>query len=120
MLGCMPSEAGVRDFVLQSLQHFLAPILNDAVNFGRDEPLASGTERKARHIPTSLPVEKMQVLPTFEAAFGREPDSELAEIARELSEEPLQQQVYVADDIDEKIRQASRATSLAATPAPGT
>lgn len=91
------------------------------LDFARDEPLPpSGAERKARHIPTSLAVEKMHVLPTFEAAFGHPPDNEVAEMAEEPSEKPLEQQVYVVDDIDEKIRQASRATSLAATPAPGT
>ncbi|XP_018496008.1 uncharacterized protein LOC100901927 [Galendromus occidentalis] len=88
--------------------------LVEKINQG-EESLVAEPERRARQIPTSLPVETMQVLPTFEAAFGRPPD---AEVAREVSGGPLEQQVYVVDDIDEKIRQASRATSLAATPAP--
>lgn len=108
-------------------------------------------------------MDKLKVLPTFEAAFGTalnntsnqttHEDSDEVHEAEEVTEESSQgtvkrqkktsheqkrsiskapveaaaqasagadgQETYVAEDINDLIRQASRATSLATTPAPG-
>lgn len=121
-----------------------------------------GGDRKERHVPTSLQVDELRVLPTFEAAFGSEREATEREANHDTEEEEVVveaeevrefdddakkptfkgrqtsqdrprsqtgdggqlqkidgQDIYVADDISDLIRQASRTTSLAVTPAPG-
>lgn len=119
------------------------------------EQTGGGDKRK---VPTSLQVDGVKVLPTFEAAFGSEANtanqgslenSEEAVEAEEVTEsshdtmrrsrkaeqkrkakigegDVLQQtaglagqETYIAEDINDLIKQASRATSLVPTPAPG-
>ncbi|OQR67620.1 hypothetical protein BIW11_13412, partial [Tropilaelaps mercedesae] len=126
-----------------------------------------GADCKERHVPTSLPMVDLKVLPTFKTALGQDPDAlrpqvreeveeileaeeeileaeeeileaeEVTEAADEVRQERHEQdrrnspeaeiaedqgevgvqETYVAEDINDLIRQATRNTSLAATSA---